>query len=962
MKQQYSSLKRIARAATSSKWNRFKQENKNRRAFIGLALLLTLMILPLTSISSQAQGPLYDWYQIDTHVHSVVSAEAQVDAGILSQAEVFGYDGLMVTDHNNASEFHINNLTANHMEFLDNGARWDIGSYGQLSSSTNELSTVEVAQGSQSLFLSSSSNSNDLGETFRWSKRGPNFRAGDITLDVSIFPTQIDANSGAYVSVSIGGDPTVEIDHPGYTTDPDPQTQGDEVISPGKSIVLVWQIGNPRLPSSNPNQQVIVNDLGSFNLNQWNNYTIDVTDVLDTIAAVDRPLDYNALTHIKIATAATNGTASAYFDAYLLTAPGQSPAVEYVNRTEFIDDFDSSTFRLQPSHEMGQRRHTNRFNFGITDPSEFFSTTFGTDEIQQTHQSGFPVKLNHPDVTISPQEVLSNNAYDADALEVRRDEWIDVWDDLLNGGLFIVGDWSSDAHRGVTNGKPATYLYAQDDTFESWMQSYFEGRGYMARNHFDGQVIWNLDANDSQTPYPGRYIVYLSDEQTSADVHLLVTDGLREDYTITWIRNDQVIHTETIPDNQDDYEETRSVTLPADWNYVRAEVRRHTGSSRALTQPIVFVRVPDLPSDIQYSIHSITTPNERNYNTRFTKGIVETTWSDSSEVLHMGLVNPLDALVEIHINSDDEPEEIEAEGNVYQTVNSQSAFDALTDTGWYYDSNNDMIYLKVRQAYDREDVLIEFDNSGDTTPPTVPTNLSADAIHLGRIDLDWSSSTDDLIVENYNIFRDDLPAPSLLAMVDSQTLAYTDTEVLPGTTYNYTVSAIDVAGNESAQSATVSATTPGSATFTEVAVADAYVNSSRANNNFGNSTILRTDASPTINSYVQFDVDDLPGTIEEARLRIYTNSGSPVGVDIHSVSDNSWDETSITFNNAPSLGSIIASSGPYSSQSWIEIDVTSGVQENQLVTLGISTTSNTNHSLGSLNSSNDPELIIVMGP
>jgi len=925
---------------------------------LALAFLLALILMPVAALSSQAQGPLNEWYQIDTHVHSVVSAEAQVDAGIISQAQAFGYDGLMITDHNNASGFHINRLTANHLEFLDSGARWDIGSFGQLSSSTNITSTAQVADGTHSLFLSSTSNSNELGETFRWSKRGPNFRAGDITLDLSIFPTEIDANSGAYVSVSIGGDPTVEIDHPGYTTDPDPQTQGDEVISPGKSIVLVWQIGNPRLPSSNPNQQVMVNDLGSFNLNQWNDYSINVTEALSAIANVDRPLDYNALTHIKMATAATNGTASAYFDAFLLSAPGQTPAEEYIYRTEVIDDFDTSTFQLFPSHEMGQRRHTNRFNFAVSDPSEFFSTTFGTDEIQQTHQSGFPVKLNHPDVTISPQEVLDNNAYDADALEVRRDTWIDVWDDLLTMGLFITGDWSSDSHRGVTNGKPATYIYAQDDTLDSLMQSYFEGRSYLARNHFDGQLFWNLDANNSQTPYPARYLVYLSDQQTSADVHLLVTDGLSEDYTITWVSNGQDIHTETIPDDQDSYEETRSVDLSADWNYVRAEVRRHTGSSRALTQPIVFVRVPDLPSDIQYRIHSITTANGRNYNTRFTKGIVDTNWSTSNQVLHMALINPLDALVELHIDSDNAPQEIEAEGNVYATVNSHSEFDALTDTGWYYDSNDEMIYLKVRQAYAREDVLIEFDNTGDTTAPTVPTNLTAQPIHLGRIDLAWSASTDDLMVEEYNISRDGL----LLATVDSQTLAYTDTAVLAATTYDYTVSAVDVAGNESAQSPSVSATTPGSGTFTEVAVADAYVHESRPTSNFGRSTILRTDATPTINSYIQFDVDQFAGTLMEARLRIYVNSSSPVGVNVHSVSDNSWGESSITFNNAPPLGPIVGSSGSYSARTWIEIDVTSAVQEDQLVTLGLSTTSNTNHSLGSLNSSNDPELILVMGP
>src|SRR3954468_22733601 len=84
-------------------------------------------------------------------------------------------------------------------------------------------------------------------EQFRWYKRGPNLRTGDAILKFSVYPTRIDPGTGLYVSMSLGGDATITSRPPqGYTN-----TSG--TVEPGKTNVVVFQLGNPRVPSADPN-------------------------------------------------------------------------------------------------------------------------------------------------------------------------------------------------------------------------------------------------------------------------------------------------------------------------------------------------------------------------------------------------------------------------------------------------------------------------------------------------------------------------------------------------------------------------------------------------------------------------------------------------------------------------------------------------------------------------------------
>jgi Concanavalin A-like lectin/glucanases superfamily/IPT/TIG domain/Calcineurin-like phosphoesterase/Fibronectin type III domain len=92
----------------------------------------------------------------------------------------------------------------------------------------------------------------------------------------------------------------------------------------------------------------------------------------------------------------------------------------------------------------------------------------------------------------------------------------------------------------------------------------------------------------------------------------------------------------------------------------------------------------------------------------------------------------------------------------------------------------------------------------DTTPPSVPTGLAATLGGPAQVNLVWTASTDNVGVTGYKIYRNG----TLLASIPANPASYSDGGLTPGTSYTYQVSAVDAAGNESALSAPVTATTP----------------------------------------------------------------------------------------------------------------------------------------------------------
>jgi hypothetical protein len=137
---------------------------------------------------------------------------------------------------------------------------------------------------------------------------------------------------------------------------------------------------------------------------------------------------------------------------------------------------------------------------------------------------------------------------------------------------------------------------------------------------------------------------------------------------------------------------------------------------------------------------------------------------------------------------------------------------------WEKDYEYKAVAVTVIAAPGRAAVEVEGDDSElaplvthDVFPPAVPSNLQAVFSSVGQkpfIDLTWAPDTEPDLA-GYRVYRRTAGTP--FAVVSPGTLkspAWRDTDVQPGQTYFYTVTAIDVRGNQSAQSAPASETVP----------------------------------------------------------------------------------------------------------------------------------------------------------
>jgi hypothetical protein len=153
---------------------------------------------------------------------------------------------------------------------------------------------------------------------------------------------------------------------------------------------------------------------------------------------------------------------------------------------------------------------------------------------------------------------------------------------------------------------------------------------------------------------------------------------------------------------------------------------------------------------------------------------------------------------------------------------------------------------------------------------------------------------------------------------------------------------------------------PGGSSLTFKPVADSYVTAAIPNTNYGGSQQLRVDASPVVNAYLRFDVKGLNAPIASAKLRIFANSSSSTGIKVFGVTNNTWVENTITFNNAPPLGNLGGSVGKFAGGTWITIDITPLITGNGVFNVAASGLNATAISLASREAgANAPQLIIT---
>jgi hypothetical protein len=125
---------------------------------------------------------------------------------------------------------------------------------------------------------------------------------------------------------------------------------------------------------------------------------------------------------------------------------------------------------------------------------------------------------------------------------------------------------------------------------------------------------------------------------------------------------------------------------------------------------------------------------------------------------------------------------------------------------------------------------------------------------------------------------------------------------------------------------TVSATptpTPTTASLTFGPAADATIRKKNATKNFGTAGKLTADGNPIIDSLIKFNVAGVGGRhVVKARLVLWCVTSSSGGGGTFASTGSSWNETSVTWNNAPAAGATIGSLGPVTAGRAYEVDLT----------------------------------------
>ncbi|MDX3661486.1 cellulase family glycosylhydrolase [Streptomyces sp. ID05-26A] len=174
-----------------------------------------------------------------------------------------------------------------------------------------------------------------------------------------------------------------------------------------------------------------------------------------------------------------------------------------------------------------------------------------------------------------------------------------------------------------------------------------------------------------------------------------------------------------------------------------------------------------------------------------------------------------------HNHSDGDPDE--------DTILAQAQARGLGYLGWSWSGNSsDVGYLDMVNSFNpasltswgerilngangirqtsKEATIYGGGNPGDTQPPSTPGTPVASGVTSSGLTLNWTASTDNVGVTGYDVLR--ATGSGSFAVVGSAGGAsFVDSGLTPSTTYRYQVRAKDAAGNVSATSGIVSATT-----------------------------------------------------------------------------------------------------------------------------------------------------------
>lgn len=220
--------------------------------------------------------------------------------------------------------------------------------------------------------------------------------------------------------------------------------------------------------------------------------------------------------------------------------------------------------------------------------------------------------------------------------------------------------------------------------------------------------------------------------------------------------------------------------------------------------------------------------------------------------------------------------------------------------------------------------------TGDTQAPTAPANLAFTEPATGQVRLTWDAATDDTAVTGYDVYADG----SLLTSVAGNVTTFTDNRPA-GTRVSYYVRAKDAAGNQSANSNTVTRagdtgdtvapTAPANLALTEPAAGQIRLTWGASSDNTG-VTAYDIYANNTRRATVAGNVT----TFTESRAASETVTYSVRAKD--AAGNESPHSNSVTRNGSGGTGSDLAVSKPISASSVIHTFVAENANDNNRAT------------------------------
>lgn len=149
-------------------------------------------------------------------------------------------------------------------------------------------------------------------------------------------------------------------------------------------------------------------------------------------------------------------------------------------------------------------------------------------------------------------------------------------------------------------------------------------------------------------------------------------------------------------------------------------------------------------------------------------------------------------------------------------------------------------------------------------------------------------------------------------------------------------------------------------TFTPLA--DAHVASDRPTTNYGSAAKVEVDGSPQKKILLTFNISGVGSSqIVRAKLRLYNVDASSMGGTFYKIANTSWQENTVTWNTAPVFdANSVAALGSVSPNIWYEIDVSSLINGDGLVSLGAVSASSNGADYASRESLFDPQLVVTI--